>query len=229
MDNVNEGYKQLKNDLKEKYSKEILKAVDRIKKQVISEVTKIFGEDLMNSFESADKIKSEIKKIKDDFYAESEYTKLQKKLVQQKEELKNASESEAKEITDEMKKSLDNISTLNITLRNRLKSYNERLYKVNSHISSELKKNKEQIAKLKEKVLEEIKFEIVNFLNDYNDELSMLNDAFGIESEEPEIPFDEESVRLDVPIFNFSSVENDADFSDEEQFVKSENKSSVLN
>lgn len=229
MDNVNEGYKQLKNDLKEKYSKQIVKAVERIKSEIITSVSQIFGEELMRSFENADKIRDKINKIKDEFYSETEYVELQKKLTSQKEDLKNASESEVKKITEDMRRSLDSISTLNITLRNRLKSYNEQLFKINSFISSELEKNKDEVSRLKDKVLEEIKVEIVCFLNDYNEELSMLNDAFGIENGEPEIPFDEDSVRLDVPIFNFSEYSEDADFADENPYVISENKSSLLN
>ncbi|MBQ7642373.1 MAG: hypothetical protein IJS67_00575, partial [Clostridia bacterium] len=79
----------------------------------------------------------------------------------------------------------------------------------------------------KEEITQKVKTEIFFLVDEYNQELRSLSSVFGIEESEPELPFDGDAVRLDLPIFGYG----DELFSDDDQstFIKSENFSGVKN
>ncbi len=228
-DNLSDSYNLLKKDLKDKYAENIYEIIDNIKTEILSEASKIFGEELIEKIDEAESIKGDIDKIKKEFYAEEQYTSLQNKLKQQKDSLLTASESEADKITSEMKDTLDKVSTLNVTLKNRLKEKNEKLAEINAYLEGEFNKNKDILAKLKEDMFEKVKTDIVSCLDEFNEELSLLNETFGIEGKEPEIPFDENSIKMELPIFSYGSLFSDGEDGEEKQYIFSENTNTTKN
>lgn len=223
-DNLSDSYNRLKQDLKDKYVEIIYKIVDKIKAEIIYETSVIFGETTMQKIEEAETLKSEIDKIKNDFYGEDRYKTLQGRLTALKNELSAATKSKAKEITSEMQVAMDKITTLNITLRNRIKDKNERLSELNSFIENEFDKNKAAFDKVREEVFGKVKDEIADCLDEYNDELALLNETFGKDTEEMEMPFDENEIKLDIPIFSIKSTASRAD-----TYIQSDNDDPLKN
>ncbi len=226
---LNNSYNQLKKDLKEKYSQEIFRIIDATKNEVIGKALVIFGDDILAKMDEAENLKREIDKIKTDFYGEEKYVVLQNLLKEQKESLEKAKGGEAEKITAEMKVSLDKISTLNITLRNRLKEKREKLDNLNSQIEGEYTKNKDRLIKLKEDVFRHIKVEIERCLEEFNEELEVLNETFGVEVTEPEIPFDEREIKMELPFLSYGSVFEDEDGAKEKPYILSENNNPIKN
>ena len=223
-DNLSDSYNRLKQDLKDKYAELIYKIVDKIKTDIIKETSEIFSEETFSKIEEAEELKSEINSIKQDFYAEERYKALQEELVSLKEKLANTSEDEAKELTKEMQGALDKISTLNITLKNRIKDKTDRLYKLNLFIEGEFDKNREILSNLKNELFEKVKIEIIECLDDFNDELAVLNETFGKESEDAEMPFDESTIKVDIPLFSYLNETNDGN-----TYILSENDNTIKN
>ena len=220
-DNLSESYNRLKQDLKDKYAETIYNLIDKIKGEIAKETAKIFGESTLKKIEEAENLKAEIDEEKRRFFQEERYKSLQDKLVSLKETL--ALKDGDEEITKEMRSTLDKISTLNITIKNRLKEKTDRLKSLTDFVQEEFDKNKDALSNLKSKSLGTVKDEIIDCLDEFNEELSVLNKTFGKDDEE-ELPFDEETLKVDIPIFSYLPQVKDS-----ETFVVSENDSPIKN
>lgn len=224
-DNLSESYNRLKQDLKDKYAELIYKIVDKIKTEIVKETSEIFSEETLDKIEEAERLKTEINAEKQEFYSQEKYRSLQDKLVELKDELSKQNKENADKTTSEMQVTLDKISTLNITIKNRTKEKADKLYGLNNFIEGEFDKNRDALKKIKDRFFEQIKREIIECLDDYNDELAVLNDTFGKETDEPEMPFDDAQVRVEIPIFSY--LNETADIGD--TYIISENDNPIKN
>ncbi|MBR1677596.1 MAG: hypothetical protein IJ706_09850 [Clostridia bacterium] len=226
-DNIDESYKELKQDLKDKYLDLLSDILDEIKNDVINETKDILGVDLYDKIEELNKVKKDMDRIREDFIHEEKYQSVQRQLVLLKDSLKNADEGETERIKGELKKSMGEVSTLNITLQNRLKDHRDKLNDGAIQIEKILSSKKDEIERLKKEVVDRIKRDIFTCLSSYNDELKVLNTTFGVESDERETPFDGSEVDFEMPILSFDPKKYKSE--SKKTFIESENKSKIKN
>ena len=170
---IKESYAELKTELKERYSERLRAALENVKNEVIKRGTVLLGEDFFKLYEDAENLGEEISAEKKEFFGSEEYKNAQKRLVELKEKVKSGQETD-----EEMGKALAKITTLNITINNRLKSKTD-FYEEKSKILEEmLERKKEELSETREELVGRVKYIISENLNSFNKELKELNEKF---------------------------------------------------
>ena len=178
VDNVNESYEEIVKELKEKYSEEILRNIDEIKRQSYGQLSAAFNDCATGLLEEIEDLKKEIDRRKKEFYMSAEYSEAQAKLVALRKELSASDDDSKSEIEKKLSRTMD-ISTLKAV-----------------YSSSE-----NGFAKIRDEFLDRIDDVITDGITSFNEELSEINAKFGIICDKTEFPFDENTLKIKIELF----------------------------
>ena len=223
-----DSYKQLKNDIKEKYTKMLCAELESVRRYVVDKSSAFLGEDFLEKLGESDRIKKECDGIRKKFRASEEYKAAQKDLSEATKAAKGLPENSDCEEIKRLNKAISTITTLNVTVNNRLKDRMERLVKLDSEIEAVVKDNEKDFKEINNEVVSRVKNAISVCFGGYVSEVKDLNESFGMNDEEIDMPFDEKVIRLDIPVFGKNSLtEDDQEKSD--VFIDSDDNNGVLN
>lgn len=229
----NESYTELKKDLKDKYCEIIKSDLDEIRNYVADRVTKLFGPDFLDKIEKVENLRSERKRAERDFFKSEEYKTAQKELKVAKNEAKNSTSETEEEANRHLNKAISAITTLNVTIKNRLKPYDEKISALDDEISFVTEKNDDKIREISQEIISRVKSSVAERFKSYFKELNELSDEFGVEDEkDDDLPFDQDVLRLEIPIFSEKITENLEKKEKREEkgnFVKSDDGNGILN
>lgn len=223
-----DSYKQLKNDIKEKYTKMLCAELESVRCYVVEKSSAFLGEDFLEKLGESDRLKKECDGIRKKFRASEEYKATQKELSEATKAAKGLPENSECEEIKRLNKAISAITTLNVTINNRLKDRTEKLAKLDGEIEAVVKDNEKDFKEINGEVVSRVKKAISECFGGYVSEVKDLNESFGMDNEEIDMPFDEKVIRLDIPVFGKSSLsEENKDKS--EVFIDSDNNNGVLN
>lgn len=229
----NESYTELKQDLKDKYCEIIKSDLDEIRDYVADRVTKLFGPDFLDKIEKVENLRSERKRAERDFFKSEEYKTAQKELKVAKNEAKNSTSETEEEANRHLNKAISTITTLNVTIKNRLKPYDEKISALDDEISFITEKNDDKIREISQEIISRVKSSVTERFKSYFKELNELSDEFGVEDEkDDDLPFDQGVLRLEIPIFSekiAENLENKEKREEKGNFVKSDDGNGILN
>ncbi len=219
---LKDSYGELKTELKEKYSNRLRAALSDVKDEMIKRGVDLLGEDFFTVYADAESLGEEIAAEKKSFFESEEYKSAQKKLK----ELKEKKTDDVIENADgELGKALAKITTLNITINNRLKAKTEVFEEKSKILEEMLDGKKEELVEAKDEIINAVKAIISDNLNAFNAELKDLNGIFGVNYSAPELPFDEKNVKLEFSLFPFENrFLKKSDGDDGKTFIASENR-----
>ncbi|MBE5742206.1 MAG: hypothetical protein E7360_02660 [Clostridiales bacterium] len=231
-ENLNDSYKELKSDLKERYSKILFGAVEKAREMASQKTAYLLTDAFLKLLDDTEKLKTSKRQQKNEFFASDKYVKAQENLLALKKELDEC-DGDKTEIEKNFGKALAEVTTLNITIKNRLKDIDERIDANMQLLKNEVGDSGEEISKIKHDIMGYLQKEIAKCVKDYNVELIELNKTFGVEiSKEPEMPFDGEILKLDFPVFAFESEISTKTIKEkdtERTLIHSKNESGLIN
>lgn len=201
VDNVNESYEEIVKELKEKYSEEILRNIDEIKRQSYGQLSAAFNDCATGLLEEIEDLKKEIDRRKKEFYMSAEYSETQAKLVALRKELSASDDDSKSEIEKKLSRTLDRVSTLNVTIKNRLKPLSDKLKEDISTLKAVYSSSENGFAKIRDEFLDRIDDVITDGITSFNEELSEINAKFGIICDKTEFPFDENILKIKIELF----------------------------
>lgn len=201
VDNVNESYEEIVKELKEKYSEEILRNIDEIKRQSYGQLSAAFNDCATGLLEEIEDLKKEIDRRKKEFYMSAEYSEAQTKLVALRKELSASDDDSKSEIEKKLSRTMDRVSTLNVTIKNRLKPLSDKLKEDISTLKAVYSSSENGFAKIRDEFLDRIDDVITDGITSFNEELSEINAKFGIICDKTEFPFDENTLKIKIELF----------------------------
>ncbi len=201
VDNVNESYEEIVKELKEKYSEEILRNIDEIKRQSYGQLSSAFNDCATGLLEEIEDLKKEIDRRKKEFYMSTEYSEAQAKLVTLRKELSASDDDSKSEIEKKLSRTMDRVSTLNVTIKNRLKPLSDKLKEDISTLKAVYSSSENGFAKIRDEFLDRIDDVITDGITSFNEELSEINAKFGIFCDKTEFPFDENTLKIKIELF----------------------------
>lgn len=201
VDNVNESYEEIVKELKKKYSEEILRNIDEIKRQSYGQLSAAFNDCATGLLEEIEDLKKEIDRRKKEFYMSAEYSEVQAKLVTLRKELSASDDDSKSEIEKKLSRTMDRVSTLNVTIKNRLKPLSDKLKEDISTLKAVYSSSENGFAKIRDEFLDRIDDVITDGITSFNEELSEINAKFGIICDKTEFPFDENTLKIKIELF----------------------------
>ncbi len=232
-DDFSQSYNELKSDLKEKYLKILYRFVDEAREKAEEKASAFISDDIIRLTEETKELKKLVKQETKKFYKSDEYVLVQQRLIELKEKLDDCPEDQKEDLQKQISKSMAEVVTKNITIKNRLKPHSDKIKFNQDIIDSKMQEIDGDIRQVKEEIMDFLRDKIAVCIKYYNDELRELNDSFKMpSSEETEIPFDSNVIRLDVPIFALTQPhEEDVDgYEDEDRtLIASENQNTTKN
>lgn len=201
VDNLNESYEEIVKELKEKYSEEILRNIDEIKRQSYGQLSAAFNDCATGLLEEIEDLKKEIDRRKKEFYMSAEYSETQAKLVALRKELSASDDDSKSEIEKKLSRTMDRVSTLNVTIKNRLKPLSDKLKEDISTLKAVYSSSENGFAKIRDEFLDRIDDVITDGITSFNEELSEINAKFGIICDKTEFPFDENTLKIKIELF----------------------------
>ena len=201
VDNVNESYEEIVKELKKKYSEEILRNIDEIKRQSYGQLSAAFNDCATGLLEGIEDLKKEIDRRKKEFYMSAEYSETQAKLVALRKELSASDDDSKSEIEKKLSRTMDRVSTLNVTIKNRLKPLSDKLKEDISTLKAVYSSSENGFAKIRDEFLDRIDDVITDGITSFNEELSEINAKFGIFCDKTEFPFDENTLKIKIELF----------------------------
>ncbi len=244
-----ESYNRLKSDIKDKYTKMICAELEAVRRYVVEESSVILGDDFLEKLGESEQIKKECDKIRNEFRSREEYISAQSELAAASKAVKavkavkkGESESEGKdsegntEETKRLNKAISAITTLNVTLNNKLKDKNDRRALLEKELNAIVRENETGFKTINDEVISRVKRAVSGCIAGYVDEIGKLNECFNVKSDELDLPFDEKVIRLDIPVFgrrprgeSAASDDSDDDKDGKRNFVPSDDNNGVLN
>lgn len=232
-EDFNDSYKELKAEIKEKYTKQLHQAVLNMQTFATAKISNLLSEEVLQLIDQTEKLKKAKKSEKQEFFKSNKYLATQSKIKRLKRELEKGNDTTNEENEKELNKCIAEITTLNITIKNRQKSIDEEIKTNTDIILKELKEHSNELDKLKSEIMDYLNEKIIACLTGYNTEILELNKTFGVENYNPnEMPFDGNIVKLEIPVFKFAKNESikSVDVSGEEKtLIYGENNSSIIN
>ena len=159
VDDVNESYEEIVKELKEKYSEEILRNIDEIKRQSYGQLSAAFNDCATGLLGEIEDLKKEIGRRKKEFYKSAEYSEAQAKLVTLRKELSAVSDDLKSETEKKLSRAMDRVSTLNVTINNRLKPLSDKLKDDISTLKAVYSSSENGFAKIRDEFLTEFPFD----------------------------------------------------------------------
>lgn len=237
-----QSFNELKDGLKDKYTAILYSYIDQTKLSVAEKLNAIAGEDFTALCEETKKIQEEVSRQTEEFRNSDEYKSKINSLAQLSSKLSKCSDDEKDEIKKEIAKALANVTTLNITIRNRLKEKREMLSKNKAIVREKSEQFKTEIEALKTQTMETLRKKIAECIINYRKELASLQKSFEKQvNVDGESPFDANSFKLNAPIFSpinvgddsteekFSNDNNQKDESTSQTFIVSESDDNISN
>lgn len=244
-----ESYNRLKSDIKDKYTKMICAELEAVRRYVVEESSVILGDDFLEKLGESEQIKKECDKIRNEFRSREEYISAQSELAAASKAVKavkavkkGESESAGKdsdgntEETKRLNKAISAITTLNVTLNNKLKDKNDRRAILEKELNAIVRENETGFKTINDEVVSRVKRAVSGCIAGYVDEIGKLNECFNVKSDELDLPFDEKVIRLDIPVFgrrprseSAASDDLDDDKDGKRNFVPSDDNNGVLN
>ena len=244
-----ESYNRLKSDIKDKYTKMICAELEAVRRYVVEESSVILGDDFLEKLGESEQIKKECDKIRNEFRSREEYISAQSELAAASKAVKavkavkkGESESAGKdsdgntEETKRLNKAISAITTLNVTLNNKLKDKNDRRAILEKELNAIVRENETGFKTINDEVVSRVKRAVSGCIAGYADEIGKLNECFNVKSDELDLPFDEKVIRLDIPVFgrrpcgeSAVSDDSDDDKDGKRNFVPSDDNNGVLN
>ena len=201
VDDVNESYEEIVKELKEKYSEEILRNIDKVKRQSYGQLSAAFNDCATGLLEEIEDLKKEIDRRKKEFYMSAEYSETQAKLVALRKELSASDDDSKSEIEKKLSRTMDRVSTLNVTIKNRLKPLSDKLKEDISTLKAVYSSSENGFAKIRDEFLDRIDDVITDGITSFNEELSEINAKFGIICDKTEFPFNENTLKIKIELF----------------------------
>lgn len=241
-----ESYNRLKSDIKDKYTKMICAELEAVRRYVVEESSVILGDDFLEKLGESEQIKKECDKIRNEFRSREEYISAQSELAAASKAVtavkKGESESAGKdsegntEETKRLNKAISAITTLNVTLNNKLKDKTDRRAILEKELNAIVRENETGFKTINDEVVSRVKRAVSGCIAGYADEIGKLNECFNVKSDELDLPFDEKVIRLDIPVFgrrtrdeSAASDDSDDDKDGKRNFVPSDDNNGVLN
>ncbi len=184
------GYNELKSSIDQKYTKEFVKILNQTSDGLKNGIRAILGDEYFLLSNEYNEILDEILKQKRDFELSEEYLSLKNKLASLKVKIDSVDKSSKEEYVDEFKKTLSDVSTLNTKFNNKLKSKRDRLSEIEIEVKKLFYNNKKDLIKLRLNQMHETKVKLKELIEGYNFEIKELNDAFEVNANGQELPFD---------------------------------------
>ena len=244
-----ESYNRLKSDIKDKYTKMICAELEAVRRYVVEESSVILGDDFLEKLGESEQIKKECDKIRNEFRSREEYISAQSELAAASKAVKAVtavkkgepesagkdSEGNAEE-TKRLNKAISAITTLNVTLNNKLKDKNDRRAILEKELNAIVRENENGFKTINDEVVSRVKRAVSGCIAGYVDEIGKLNECFNVKSDELDLPFDEKVIRLDIPVFgrrprdeSAANDDSDDDKDGKRNFVPSDDNNGVLN
>ncbi len=233
--NCDESYKELKASLKEKYTRILCTAIDEAREVVIKRSSEILSKEYLSMLSETEGLKKTVKEQETEFFNSEKYVTAQKSLTTLKDKLATCLDSEKESIQKDLSKLLEQITTMNITIKNRLKVYTDKIKENEKILKEETLKVGVDVLKIKNEIMKFLQQKISECVKCFNEELSELNKTFAKEdANESELPFDTDVIKLDVPIFSIDtdSIKRSVKTTDDDQnitLINSKNTSTVKN
>ena len=131
----------------------------------------------------------------------AEYSEAQAKLVALRKELSASDDDSKSEIEKKLSRTMDRVSTLNVTIKNRLKPLSDKLKEDISTLKAVYSSSENGFAKIRDEFLDRIDDVITDGITSFNEELSEINAKFGIICDKTEFPFDENTLKIKIELF----------------------------
>ncbi len=244
-----ESYNRLKSDIKDKYTKMICAELEAVRRYVVEESSVILGDDFLEKLGESEQIKKECDKIRNEFRSREEYISAQSELAAASKAVKavtavkkGESESAGKdsegntEETKRLNKAISAITTLNVTLNNKLKDKNDRRAILEKELNAIVRENETGFKTINDEVVSRVKRAVSGCIAGYVDEIGKLNECFNVKSDELDLPFDEKLLPNAIPVFgrrtrdeSAASDDSDDDKDGKRNFVPSDDNNGVLN
>ena len=204
-DDFSQSYNELKSGLKDKYLNMLYRFIDDAREKAIKMSEPLISDDILQLTDETRELKKYVKAETKKYYKSTEYVNAQQKLITLKDRLTLCSDSEKEEVQKQISKSMAEVVTKNITIKNRLKAESDKIKLNEEIIKGKMQEIDGDIQKIKEEVMDFLRDKIAICIKYYNDELNELNESFKMPKlDQPEIPFDSSVVKLDVPIFSLT-------------------------
>ena len=223
IDDVKSSYDEIVRELKKKYSDEILRRVDELKAKSYESVSRCFSQLSQNLFVEIQELKDVIKKQKTDFYKSKDYVDAQADLKRLRQELTISDGQSKKDVEKRLARAMDRVSTLNVTINNRIKPAKEKLSADMGVLKGASESDDSFFVKLRDEFLSGIDAIVSEGIEEYNRELSEINGRFGIKSSGVEVPFEAGELKIRIELFPKELDD------DERKFVESENDNPLKN
>lgn len=241
-----ESYNRLKSDIKDKYTKMICAELEAVRRYVVEESSVILGDDFLEKLGESEQIKKECDKIRNEFRSREEYISAQSELTAASKAVKAVKKGESEsagkdsegntEETKRLNKAISAITTLNVTLNNKLKDKNDRRAILEKELNAIVRENETGFKTINDEVVSRVKRAVSGCIAGYVDEIGKLNECFNVKSDELDLPFDEKVIRLDIPVFGRRTRDESAASDDSDDgkdgkrnFVPSDDNNGVLN
>ena len=241
-----ESYNRLKSDIKDKYTKMICAELEAVRRYVVEESSVILGDDFLEKLGESEQIKKECDKIRNEFRSREEYISAQSELAAASKAVKAVKKGESEsagkdsegnaEETKRLNKAISAITTLNVTLNNKLKDKTDRRAILEKELNAIVRENETGFKTINDEVVSRVKRAVSGCIAGYADEIGKLNECFNVKSDELDLPFDEKVIRLDIPVFgrrthdeSAASDDSDDDKDGKRNFVPSDDNNGVLN
>lgn len=209
---IDESYSELKNSLKEKYTKLFLEILADTQKRFIDEMNATVSGDYENIRNRHAEIKKEIAKARKAFLESDDYLSAKKRLEKVKSEEENGNSDYNEKFNDALSK----VTTLNIKLNNSLKAKMEEESALRKKMNELLDGSREELFAFRKKIEEETALKISELIANYNLELNSLKATFGIDERSRELPFDVDKIGIEsvttpfeADYFGNASAENE--------------------
>lgn len=230
---MSESYNRLKSDIKEKYTKMICADLESVRQYVISKSSEFLGEDFLRKLSEVEGLKKQCDNERKAFRATPEYVAAQKELSEASKAAKKIAKTDENADKEEIKrlnKAISSITTLNVTIKNRLKDKTDRYDKLSAEIDYVIRTNENSFKEINAEVLRMVKQAISDCLGGYAEELKVLNETFGVEeTTDEDLPFDEKVIRLDIPVFGSREATKENDEGRTRTFIPSDDGNGILN
>ena len=222
---VNESYNEIVEGLKNKYSQIIFSRIDELKMRCYEELSAALNNDLKIIFKETCDLKDYYEREKKAFYSGNDYTDAQTKLIELKNAVTNCNdETQSQNLNNQLAKAMDRISTLNVTINNRLKNCKEKIDANIEIIKQALNSDSGLLTKVKDDFLNEIDGIIKDGVMEFNEELRPVKEQFGKNLNELEFPFNENIVKVQIELFPIG-----IDDCENEKFIVSKNENNIKN
>ncbi len=227
--NFNEKYIDKKEELKKKYLTVLNSTIKDVKISSAEKTCEILGDDFFNLFNETEDLKELVQNEKKQFYKTDEYKTAQKTLTKCKSEYSKCKDDKQKEsLSVELNKAISKITTLNITINNRLKEKTDKI-KINDEIIIDIiSKNCDKLNEIKDEMIKVVKVAVQDCIKNYSEELKVLSNEFGYNDDKLDLPFENEVIKIELPL-SMPKRKETSDIIDDKQFIKSINNNKNLN